>query len=880
MNIVVCHNNMDFDSLASAYAVTRLYPSTRMVLGYPLVGNVRQFLSLYRDSLPIAQLRYINLSQVEHIFIVDCQHAERFDDLLRRYLIDSRGVGIYTIFDHHLFDPCGLGPGAATDSIIRASGACTTLLVEQIRKLKLKLTPFEATLLALGIYEDSGCLTYRGATAADARCIAFLLERGADLSTVTDFLNPKLSDEQVKLLEQLVGNCRSVNVSGAKVVLAQGEWPRYLEGLATLTRKLLEVESAAAVLTVVRMRDRVHVVGRSDTPAVDVRQVVRELGGDGHPGAAAAVLKGARVQEVVLRVEAALASHVEPEKQAADIMTAPVRTIHPRKTMEEAQRIMLRYGQDGLVVTESDSVVGVVSRRDIDQARHHRLSHAPVQGFMSHPVITISPQTPLSKIQQIMIKEDIGRLPVLDADGQLVGLVSRTEVLQTLYGQSPGAGGEEQAILPERHYPEFKERLARLDGPTRWLFEQVGIAAARLNMTAYAVGGCVRDLLLGRRHFDLDFVVEGSALDLGSALESMFPARLHLIARHERFQTATLEFYCPGKRQVDLSTAREEFYEYPAALPTVEASILRQDLYRRDFTINALAICLNPGCYGDLVDYFGGLNDLEAKKLRTLHPFSFIEDPTRIVRAARFASRLGLTMDERTRQQALRAIEMGIFDDLGGVRIREEVRLILESPDRLEALDLLGKLGGRLGYLDAQLGYDRSVAMLLRRAERLLAHYRVAGNWVVYLALLIARLDEKRRQAVLNRLHLSSDEKEQITRGFQLPGKLAGTGAKLKASEIYHLLQGVPDQALAIAACLASPGSPSRRMIKVFLEELKSVAVSVKGADLIRLGVPEGPEIGKLLSKVTDARLDSVVSTLDEELSYVKKLLSDGDGGQ
>ncbi len=167
---------------------------------------------------------------------------------------------------------------------------------------------------------------------------------------------------------------------------------------------------------------------------------------------------------------------------------------------------------------------------------------------------------------------------------------------------------------------DLGSKLKTTAASTLWLCELIGETAGRLGMTGYLVGGCVRDLLLEKENFDLDFVIEGSAIELGEELAKAYPGRLRVVARHERFQTATLEFFCEEKREVDLSTARTEFYEYPAALPTVEPSKLEHDLLRRDFTINALAVCLNPGRFGQLVDYFGGLQDLKDRVVRILHP--------------------------------------------------------------------------------------------------------------------------------------------------------------------------------------------------------------------------------------------------------------------
>ena len=311
-------------------------------------------------------------------------------------------------------------------------------------------------------------------------------------------------------------------------------------------------------------------------------------------------------------------------------------------------------------------------------------------------------------------------------------------------------------------------------------------------------------------------------------------------------------------------------------MPTVEASGLQQDLFRRDFTINALAICLNPGLFGEVIDYFGGLADLEAKVVRILHPFSFIEDPTRIVRAARFAARLGFNLEERTSQQAEHAIGMGIFDDLGGVRLRTELKLILEAPTRLRALDLLGGLGGRLRYLDSELTYGPYVRKLMRRAERLLEHYVLEDSWLVFLGLLVSQLAEGRVGSVLDRMQLANDDIGHVEKGIVLPRQLNDLSSDMKRSEIYRLLHGHHAVSLAIAACLAKPGTNVRRMIKLYLEELKDVSVGISGADLLKLGVPQGREMGDLLGKVLEAKLNGEISSREQELAFVSDLYAKG----
>ncbi len=877
MEIVVSHNNMDFDALAAQFGVTCLYPSVKMVLGNQLQGNVREFMSLYRSSLPLVQSKFLEFEKVTKIYVVDCQHVDRLDDSLRTFLSETKNPQPIVVFDHHTRDPDGLSKIATRESQIMPVGAATTLLVDQLRMKKVKLTPFAATLLALGIYEDTGCLTFSGTTAVDARCVAYLLKHGVDLEQVNSYIRPKLNEEQVGLLESLVKSATVTSIEGSKVVLSYSRTERFVEGLANLTSKMLEIMSCDAAFCAVFMRDRIHLVGRSDSQLVDVRYVVRKFGGDGHPGAGSAVIKDSHPRSILQEIEGMLAEKVPPEPTAADIMMSPVRTIRPTSTMEEASRLMIRYGQDGFIVVDNDEVVGVISRRDIDQAVHHKLGHAPVLGFMSKPVIKVKPESPLSEIQHVMVKEDIGRVPVLTEEGELLGLVTRHTVLQTLYGEKAVAGDsgdleelEVSSRAKRRSKPaHFADKVDLLEPSVRWLCHKLGEVAARNDMVAYAVGGFVRDLFLSRDNFDLDFVIEGSAIELADDLEREYPSRLEVVAKHDRFQTATLSFYADRKREVDLSTARTEYYEYPAALPTVEPSRLEQDLFRRDFTINALAVCLNPGRFGELVDHFDGLGDLRKKIIRILHPFSFIEDPTRIVRAARFAARLGFHLDGKSKERAKKAISMGVFDELGGVRLREEIRMILDSPHRVVALDLLNELGGCLRFLDSELEYSLRTKHMVRRAERLLERYHLDEPWVVYLGLLVASAPERKAESIFQRLALSNEQKEKIASGIELSTKAFGNNEPSVRSKIFKLLQGHRRESLAIAACLAAPGTSVRRMIKIYLEELADISVRLGGRDLVEMGIAEGPEIGRILNGLLEGRLDGTIKSESDEKEFV-----------
>lgn len=219
------------------------------------------------------------------------------------------------------------------------------------------------------------------------------------------------------------------------------------------------------------------------------------------------------------------------------------------------------------------------------------------------------------------------------------------------------------------------------------ILKEIGQVADECNTRIFVVGGFVRDLLLGVQDVDIDIVVEADAINFAKILADRFGVKF---IKHEGFKTATLE---KNGFRIDLATARKEYYKKPAVLPTVKPGTIKEDLFRRDFTINAMAISLNKGSFGELVDFFGGLADLKNKKIRVLHEKSFIDDPTRILRLLRFKHRLGFKVERRTQELMRKAIESGIFQKLKKQRIKKEIELILKEPGPSDIFRETARLG-------------------------------------------------------------------------------------------------------------------------------------------------------------------------------------------
>src|SRR5438309_5630008 len=604
----------------------KLYPQARLVLAGSQDRNVREFLTLHEEFLDLLPAKAVDRTVVSRVIVVETQSSRRLGDLAD-LVLDPRIEVI--LYDHHVGVESDI---AARERHVEPLGAATTLLVRELRARGAEgsrghgLTPLEATTMLLGIYEDTGSLTFSATTPEDLEAAAWLLKAGASLDIVSRFVNRALSPEQRRLLNELLAQTEYVEVNGVPIAIARSAAGPYVNELALLAHKLSELENVPLVFVLARMADAVYVVGRARTEAAHVGEVLADLGGGGHSRAASAVLHGTDVEAARRRLLSALGRHVRREAVAREIMSVPARTITPDATIAEARRRMVRYGHSGLSVVEDGRLVGVITRRDADKARHHRLSHAPVKGFMTRQVVTADPDMPLSDMERRMIERDVGRLPVVEA-GRVVGVVTRGDLLRARCGSD--YAGHAVPLDPDDILRRLEERL-----PLRLqeVLHQLGNVAQRFvpepgaaglpspGVDLYLVGGFVRDLLLDVQNLDVDLVVVGDATRFALEVARLMGGKLK---PHHRFATATVTL--PDGFKIDFSTARSETYGQPGALPEVEASSIEDDLRRRDFTINAMAICVTAARFGELLDPFGGRLDLDRGVVRVLHNLSFVE---------------------------------------------------------------------------------------------------------------------------------------------------------------------------------------------------------------------------------------------------------------
>jgi tRNA nucleotidyltransferase (CCA-adding enzyme) len=911
MHLIVTHDNADFDAIASLLGAAKLYPGALPVIPRRVNRNVRDFLHLYWDEFPFVWVQDVptgKSSRVTRMTLVDSQHIPS----LKGVDEDTQ----FHVIDHHALSR-DFPPGTRT--ILQSTGATATLMVDEIQRQHVRLTPNEATLLLLGIYEDTGSLTYASATPRDVRAAAWLLEQNASLDVVRQFLNYPLSESQRALYDRLMDTFETHTIEGRTIMIAVAQAGDYVEEISTLAHKLRDLFEPDALFLVVAMEDHTQLVARSTTDAIDVGAIAAHLGGGGHPRAAAALIRHVNLAQIHDQLLNTLHQHVRPSITVEQIMSYGVHTLAPTDTVAEAAAMMTRYGHEGFPVVEDGEIVGVLTRREIDKAMHHKLGGSTVRQFMRKGRFLVTPHDSAEKLQALMTQERLGQVPVVE-NGKIIGIVTRTDLIR-LWTESP---------RPSRA-DEIAERLATaVPKALLHLLREAGRLAADQGDSLFIVGGFVRDLLLGTPTLDIDLVVEGDAIRLARRLARRYGGR---VRSHRRFSTAKWLIADsliaespqpppagvppvlpalvtqaqmaggpgePGQAapspqppapnlpsSLDFVTARTEFYEHPAALPEVERSSIKQDLHRRDFTINTLAIQLDPDCYGELLDFYGGENDLQQGLIRVLHSLSFVEDATRILRAARLEQRLGFRIEART-EELLRAA-LDLLDRVSGERIYHELHYIFREVEPEHALLRLDELGV-LRQIHPDLCADDWVARRFAEMRTGLDDTPWAGIQPTdshYLGLLTFRLSEKSLDEIIIRLRIRTEDASSLRQVQTIKSLLPQLQQPRQPSQLHRLLEPLISDTLLIGwlACAEYPegveypegkNETARAQLAQFQRELRGVEPIIDGHYLRhQFNLKPGPVYRQILGHLRAARLDGQVITLADEHALAEQWLAE-----
>jgi len=885
MEVITTHLNADFDALASMVAAKKLYPDAELVFSGSQEKSLRDFLSQeFHDLYTFKRLKHIRLEDVSRLIVVDTRQPNRIGKL--QECLQNQGIELH-LYDHH---PDSAGDMQGDREVIEPYGSTSTVFTRLFIEQNIALTRDEATLLALGIYEDTGSFLYTSTTSEDFQAASWLLSQGANLDIISQYISQDLSTKQVGLLGNLLKNATTYTIQSIEVVITKLTLQDYEDNFAIILHRLMVMENLDVLFGLICMGERIYLIARSRIPEVNVGQVARDFGGGGHASAASATVKDMTLFEAEEKLVHLLHRYVRPRAIAGEIMSSPVITITPDITINEANDLLTRYNITVLPVISGDTdstdtnsppeILGMISRRVVEKAIFHKLGQLPVSDYMTTEIATLPSTATLADIQEMIIGHRQRLIPIVERN-RVQGVITRTDLLNLLVNDPSHLP---KNLLHEDEQPSSirtrnltSSMAAHLNRNILVLLRRVGEVAEKLGCHVYVVGGFVRDLLLNIKNLDLDFVVEGDGIGFAKALAKELQAA---VRTHRKFGTATV--ILPDGMRLDVATARLEYYEYPAAMPTVELSSIKLDLYRRDFTINAMAVHLNPDRFGTLVDFFNSQNDLKLHRISVLHNLSFVEDPTRIFRAIRFEQRLDFRIAKHTEKLIKNAVRMKLFDRFFGPRFFNELRLILSEDHPIPALQRMAEFDlfqFLWPDLKPNLKIDRRFIHVLTQASRAVSWFKLMyldeelEPWKVYLLCIMSRSRITELINFCKRFELPEKLEKNIVRQKAEADRIAMDMLHrpyMKPSEIYWLLNDLESEGLLYLMAIARK-KHIQMAISQYVTQLDSAQPLVSGIDLQEMGYKPGPGYRSMLNHVIEGQLNGEIRSHEEALDFIRK---------
>jgi len=483
-----------------------------------------------------------------------------------------------------------------------------------------------------------------------------------------------------------------------------------------------------------------------------------------------------------------------------------------------------------------------------------------------------------------MFNNNAGYLPVTK-NRRIIGLVTRRGVLRTLFD---GAFRSRRHNIRRRKIMKTKGSLVNVLNEMKRalpkgvlsIIKRLAKFAEERQFKAYIVGGFVRDFLLGAKNLDVDLVIEGDAIELARFVAEKLDAAL---VAHRKFGTATLFIRKTMKGirfKIDVATARTEIYKHPAALPSVKFGSIKDDLYRRDFTINAMAVSIDKKNFGELIDLFGGRIDLRNRRIRVLHDKSFIDDPTRIFRAVRFEQRYNFKIDRHTLSLIKNAVKTEMFDKVSGERLHEEIELLLKEKEPLKTIKRMRNLN-ELRFISPKIEFDAASERICENTEELFKWYRkyfikrrTVDLWLVYFMAIIDKLSLKESLKVCDRFVMRRSERLRIISCKKFENRVVTVLSNKKIvrpSEIYRLVEPLSYETLIFLMAKCGKNLVKKRVID-FLCKYNGTRLRIRGEDLKNLGIKPGPGFTKILKKTLYAKIDGKLKTKKDELLFTERI--------
>jgi len=860
LQVVFLVEGSDLDSLSSAYAYTILNKDAYIYLPYSYNKSFQLALSIFKNKLKVVDKVPYNL---EKAVFVDTSSLRKIKQTLKKANLNFEDIKI-EIFDHHPVRNKKLKEYKNITFHFFKYGACTTHFVFEIEKKGIKLTKDDATLISLGIYEDTGSFRYTGTKTEDIKALMFLSKYSLNFDLINEILTKRFDEKTLQILENLIENLHILYIDNYKIGISSLTIDEYIPDVSSYFNQIDEFSKLDAVFAVLSSKNKVFVIGRSKTDSIDVGYILSKLGGGGHKRAGSANIKDISKKEVVELLHYIIDTYLKADFKIKDIMHKKFCVINKNTKIEALKEINTPVC---IVVDEKENFYGIVFEKNIKYALKHNLTQIYIKDLSITDIFTLNEEQPVVEAEKQIFKLSQEIFPVLKGK-KPVGIVSKLDILKALHSSQFETEKEvfisRHRLIPKKY--KFKHRLEGYFSPFILnLLKEIGSLAKKLGMRAYIVGGIVRDIILGRKNLDIDIIVEGDAINLAKQFAKEKGYSFH---KFEEFLTANVKV--SDSLKIDFATARKETYEYPGAYPKVEKATLREDLFRRDFTINTLAVDITHGSFGTLLDYFNGYKDIKDGVIRILHQLSFIEDPIRILRAVRFAGRFSFKIGKTTEKLLKVAVDQNLLEASPKGRINLELNLSLNEEKVIEILSLMDKYK-ILESLLPEVNYSEGKKLFLEKTKDSIFLYEELFNKKVekppvYLTALL--FDNPLAKEYLKMYHF-----ENVIKTLEIFNKIKNKiKPDLKKSQIYKLIKNLPDEVKVLI--LSYTEEPISKKIVDTLKAIERKKQIISGKDLIDMGLKPSKEFANIIETVFENYLDGKIKTKKQIKRFVNENFS------
>lgn len=869
--LITCHSNADFDGFSAMLAARYIYSDCLLLFPGTQEDELKKvFADIDKKHFNFTDTEQLASESIRRLVIVDTRQRSRLSHVAR--YLDCPETEII-VWDHH---PDTSDDIEARHSFKKNTGAITSLLVHHLANNGIALTPHDATLLGIGIYSDTGAFTYSSTTDDDFQAASWLLRQGMDVSLISDMLEHRMTSLHVHILNQMIEAAKAYQIAGINIVVTEISLEHYLGDFANLVHQLMEMEKYTVLFAIGFMGDRVQLVARSRDERVNVGAICKTFNGGGHTYAASASIRSRSTSEIKETILYSIHRKLYKGKTAKEYMSSPAIGIETSTIMQKADELMRHFSLKSVPVFREGSrqCAGLLDSETASKATTHGLGNARSEDYMQRNFKHLPPEASLNDLATIIMDFKQRIVPIMEHDS-VCGVVTRTDLMH---------------IFAEDFTPEKAKKIPQDRSVTKLINDRypreiidllhlIQTTAERLNLPVYAVGGFVRDLFLEVPNHDIDLVVEGNGITLAKALAIELGGRVN---EHSKFLTSVVIFRnAKGiEQRIDVATARLEYYEEPAALPNVEQSSIKMDISRRDFTINALAIRLDGQRFGQLKDFFDGQRDIKNKLVRVLHTLSFVEDPTRCLRAIRFEQRYKFSLGVNTEKLIKNAVSLRLLDKLSPQRIFNEFQHICQENCAHACFVRLFELGILQSLLPELTMPAKTRALLAKITEllhwfELVTDERIERTQTYFLALTNALRYVETEQGY-TRLGLPQKLKKELLSQREHARFVVKTirkdDAMLTTSKLCDLLRPFSNESLIYIMALSDAGDTKK--LASYVTQWRKQKIEIDGYTLKSLGLAEGPAYREILKTVLDAKLNGLATDESQQIRLARQCIA------